>query len=138
MIVVKPAINMNARNAHPRFGADDSGLKAVGQSRHYQPWATVVKPNGDIVEIISISAYDKNQNAQVLNTTVIPVGEKTKNRVIGALLATTLCLGVGGFLLPTLFFAAAVCGVTAVALMLSKGLNSSRDRKAEIQETSPT
>lgn len=121
---VHTSFNINVMNTQPHFGVNYTELENGGQSRHYRLFTPKVKPNGDIVEIVSTSAHDREQCARNLNTTVIPVREKTKNKVTGALVLATLCLGLGGFVMPPLIFAAACCGITALALLLSRGLKS--------------
>ncbi|WP_303674143.1 hypothetical protein [Vampirovibrio chlorellavorus] len=77
---------------------------------------------------MSISAHDREQNARVLNTNVIPAAlmseKSTKNRIAGVLLAAAVCLAAGGFMLPALFLPAACCGIVAGTLFLYKAGHS--------------
>lgn len=121
---VHSIVRTHTTNVPLRFGATETEPENGARSWHYKPRATVVKPNGDSVESLSVSVYEREQNARVLNTNVLPVSKNTKNRVTGALFAVTVCLAAGGIMLPALFLPAACCGIAAGALLLCKGRNS--------------
>ncbi len=114
--------NSYAMTTQPRFGALDTVEGTGAKSKRYKPWATVVKENGDVAEIMNLRVNDKDQCARVLNTTIVPVGNQTKNKMAGVLWFATVCLGVGSFILPALAIPAFCCGISAAGVMLSKGL----------------
>ncbi len=123
---INSTVRTHATNAPLRFGTNETEPQVGATSWQYKPWATVVKRNGDSVESLSVSVYEREQNARVLNTNVLPVSKNTKNRVTGALFAAAACLAAGGIMLPALFLPAACCGIAAGALLLCKGRNSPR------------
>lgn len=121
-MLISSSGNRCQSNAQPRFGAyytvDETGAK----SKYYQPWVSVNTENGDVFSIGNLSVHDKRPDARVLNTTIVPVGNQTKNRVATLLVIATVCLGIGTLLVPPLSIATLCCGVGALVVFLSKGL----------------
>jgi len=110
----------------PLFGATIVEDGPGARSKYYKPLKTWKRSNGDSIEFFNVSIHDREQNngRRIVNQNarIIPVSDRTKMVVASTLLVATIGLAAASFLCPPLAIAAFCCGVSSLAVFMSKGL----------------
>lgn len=104
------------------FGANIVEDGAGGRSKYYKPLMTWKQSNGDTIEFFNVSIHDRGRRECNPNVKIIPTSDKTKMVIGSLLLVSALGLGMASVVFPPLALAAFCCGVTSIALFMSKGL----------------